>query len=204
MGQRWIDADVRVTHRALIVTGVLLGGAGVVLDVLSPSAGSVGFGAAAHTGYVLTVLLIGGTLGHRWWYFGPTRVFRRELGGPDGWLDRHDLARTAGADGIRCAVPAQPVPGTGPSVPVTAYGWQVGQLVSGGPWVRLPGGPARGGRGWRWRTGAHGRGRCTRRGRADSAWSARRAAARPSSWSTSSSTAPAPPSFPRRNRSWWC
>ena len=137
MGQRWIDADVRVTHRALIVTGVLLGGAGVVLDVLSPSAGSVGFGAAADTGYVLAVLLIGGTLGHRWWYFHPARVFRRELGGPDGWLDRHDLARTAGADGIRSGVPAQPVPGTGPSAPVTAYGWQVGHLVSGGPWVRL-------------------------------------------------------------------
>jgi hypothetical protein len=135
MGQRKTDADVRITHRALIASGVLLGLAGVALDVVPLLADSVAFGAAAQTGYILAILLVGGTLAHRRWYFGPTRVFRRELGGPDGWLDRHDLARSAGEHGVRASAP--PGVGSGPGAPVTDYGWLVGRLVSGGPRVRL-------------------------------------------------------------------
>lgn len=128
------DAEVRTTHRALIACGAVLGVAGLVVNLLPLFAGSVAFGAAAQTGYLLAILLVGGTLIHRWWYFGPTRAFRRELGGPDGWLDRHDLARTAGADGVRAAAP----PGAGgPGAVVTDYGWQVGRLESGGRRVRL-------------------------------------------------------------------
>jgi type IV secretion system protein VirD4 len=134
MGQRSREVDVRVTQRSLIVVGVLLGLAGLVLDVVPVLADSPSFGAAAQTGYVLAILLVGGTLLHRWWYFHPTRSFRRELGGPDGWLDRHDLARTAGEQGIRAAAP----PGSGRADgPVTDYGWQVGRLESGGRTVRL-------------------------------------------------------------------
>ena len=127
MSQRRTDAEVRVTHRSLIVVGALLGLAGLVLDVVPLVAESVAFGAAAQTGYILAILFIGGTLAHRWWYFHPTRAFRRELGGPDGWLDRHDLARGAGEHGVRAAAP----PGSArPDGSVTDYGWQVGRLVS--------------------------------------------------------------------------
>lgn len=135
MGQRKPDADVRVTHRALIATGVVLGVVGVALDVVPLLADSPPFGAAAQTGYILAIGLVGGTLTHRWWYFHPTRVFRRELGDPDGWLDRHDLARTAAEQGVRAAAP--PGSGSGPAAPVTDYGWLVGTLESGGPRVRL-------------------------------------------------------------------
>ncbi|MHA6631870.1 type IV secretory system conjugative DNA transfer family protein [Pseudonocardia sichuanensis] len=117
------------------MVGVLLGLAGLVLDVVPLLAGSPPFGAAAQTGYILAIGLVGGTLAHRWWYFHPTRVFRRELGGPVGWLDRHDLARSAGEHGIRAV--AAPGSAVGPASPVTDYGWQVGRLVSGGPSVRL-------------------------------------------------------------------
>src|SRR5919202_3062600 len=127
MGQRRPDADVRVMHRSLIVVGVLLGLAGLVLDVVPLVADSVAFGAAAQTGYILALLFVGATLAHRWWYFHPTRAFRRELGGPDGWLDRHDLARTAGEHGVRAAAPA----GSSRDRSVTDYGWRVGRLVSG-------------------------------------------------------------------------
>src|SRR3954454_5310760 len=134
MSQRGTDADVRVTHRSLVVVGVLLGLAGLGLDVVPVVADSVAFDAAAQTGYTLAILFVGGTVTHRWCYFHPTRAFRRELGGPDGWLDRHDLARSAGADGVRAAAP----PGSGrPDGPITDYGWQVGRLVSGGLRVRL-------------------------------------------------------------------
>jgi hypothetical protein len=134
MSQRRTDAEVRVTHRSLIVVGALLGLAGLVLDVVPLVAASVAFGAAAQTGYILAILFVGGTLAHRWWYFHPTRAFRRELGGPDGWLDRHDLARGAGEHGVRAAAP----PGSArPDGSVTDYGWQVGRLVSGGLRVRL-------------------------------------------------------------------
>ncbi len=143
MGTHRTDAEVRTTHRALTACGVALGGAGLALNLVPLFAGSVAFGAAAHTGYLLAALLIGGVLMHRWWYFGPTRAFRRELGGPEGWLDRHDLARTAGARGVRAAAP--PGSGTGPAAPVTAYGWLVGHLVSGGLRVRYLWRP----RGWR-------------------------------------------------------
>jgi hypothetical protein len=133
MSQRGTDADVRVTHRSLVVVGVLLGLAGLVLDVVPVVADSVAFDAAAQTGYSLAILFVGGTVAHRWWYFHPTRAFRRELGGPDGWLDRHDLARGAGEHGVRAAAP----PGSGrPDGVVTGYGWQVGWLVSGGLRVR--------------------------------------------------------------------
>lgn len=132
MGRK-TDAEVRVTHRALFVCGVLLGLAGLILNVVPLFAGSVEFGAAAVTGYVLAVLLAGGVWAHRRWYFGPVRVFRRELGGRDGWLDRHDLDRGAGERGVRAAAP----PGSGsPDGPVTDFGWQVGCLVSGGLRVR--------------------------------------------------------------------
>ena len=143
MGIRRTDPEVRTTHRALIVCGVLLGLAGLTLNVLPLFAGSVAFGAAAQTGYLLAITLIGGTLIHRWWYFGPTRAFRRELGGPDGWLDRHDLDRTAGAAGVRAAAPPGSV--AGPNAAVTDYGWRVGHLVSGGLRVRYRWRP----RGWR-------------------------------------------------------
>lgn len=134
MGQRRTEVDVRLTQRALIVTGVLLGLAGLVLDVVPLLADSVAFGAAAQTGYILAILLVGGTLLHRRWYFHPTRSFRRELGGSDGWLDRHDLVRAAGEHGVRAAAP----PGSGrPDGPVTDYGWQVGRLESGGIATRL-------------------------------------------------------------------
>jgi type IV secretion system protein VirD4 len=134
MSQRRTDAEVRVTHRSLIAVGVLLGLAGLVLDVVPLLAESVAFGAAAQTGYILAILFVSATLAHRRWYFHPTRAFRRELGGPDGWLDRHDLARSAGEHGVRAAAP----PGSGrPDGPVTDYGWQVGRLVSGGLRVRL-------------------------------------------------------------------
>src|SRR3954452_17906711 len=127
MSQRWTDGEVRVTHRSLIAAGLLLGLAGLVLDMVPLVADSPPFGAAAQTGYILAILLIVGTWAHRWWYFHPTQVFRRELGGPDGWLDRHDLARTAGAGGVRAAA----APGSGrPDGSATDYGWQVGRLVS--------------------------------------------------------------------------
>ena len=135
MGSPRTDAEVRTSHRALWVCGVLLALAGLVLNVVPLFAGSAAFGAAAQTGYLLAILLIGGTWAHRWWYFGPTRAFRRELGGPDGWLDHHDLARSAGERGVRAAAP--PGSGSGPAAPVTDYGWRVGQLVSGGLRVRL-------------------------------------------------------------------
>ena len=132
MGQRRTDAEVRITHRALLVCGVLLGLAGVVLDVLPWLADSPPFGVAAKTGYLLAVLLVGGTWAHRRWYFGSTQVFRRELGGPDGWLDRHDLAHGASERGLRATAPGSGRPGG----PITDHGWQVGRLVSGGLRVR--------------------------------------------------------------------
>ena len=136
MSQRRTDAEVRVTHRSLIAVGVLLGLAGLVLDVVPLLAESVAFGAAAQTGYILAILFVGATLVHRRWYFHPTRAFRRELGGPDGWLDRHDLARSAGEHGVRALAGAAPPSSGRRDGSVTDYGWQVGHLVSGGLHVR--------------------------------------------------------------------
>ena len=112
---------------------MLLGLAGLVIDVVPLVAESVAFGAAAQTGYILAILLVGGTLAHRV-VLPQAGVPPRALGGPDGWLDRHDLAHGAGEHG--CAPPRRPAPPapTGRS-PTTR--WQVGRLVSGGLRVRL-------------------------------------------------------------------
>lgn len=132
MGGARTDAEVRTAYRALIVVGLLSGAVGLVLDVVPLLASSPAFGAAAQTGYILAILLVGGTLLRRRWFFHPHRVFRRELGGPDGWLDRHDLARTAGEVGVRASAP----PGGGADAPISDCGWLVGYLVSGGLRVR--------------------------------------------------------------------
>lgn len=138
MGQRWAPGDVRSAHRSYIAAGLMLTAAAAWLDFWPGFAGHAPLQAAGKAGYVLAILMVGGTWLHRRWYFEPTRVFRRELGGPDGWLDRHDLARSAGEEGIRRTAHPGAAPPQG--APVTAYGWRVGHLVSGGPWLR-----------WTWR-----------------------------------------------------
>lgn len=130
MGHRRTDAEVRVTHRALVTVGLLLVGVAVALVTVSIAAGSAQFTGAAVACGVVGVVLTVATLLRRRYYFASARSFRRELGA-DGWLDRHDLARTAGADALRASAPPE-VGGR----PIRRYGWRVGELVSGGPRVR--------------------------------------------------------------------
>jgi hypothetical protein len=81
-----------------------------------------------------------------------------------------------------CAPPPRPGRGRGRRRRSPTTGGESGSscpVACGCGWC---GGRGRGGRGGGCGTGGRGRGRCSRRGRADSAWSARRARARPSSW----------------------
>ena len=136
------EHDVRTTQAkvgglgmALTAGSALLAGASTwpLLDSLALT------GAAA--GSVATA----GAAAHHRYYFVPKRRFRRELGGPTGWLDAQDLAATAGPDAVR-----KHAAGTWPrdpwQHPVNMSGWEAGRLVSGprhlrgrpvySPWAR--------------------------------------------------------------------
>jgi len=133
-GQRWTGSEIRGMHRSCTAAGLVLAAVAAWLDRWPALAGYPSLQAAGKAGYMLAIGMVGGAWAHRRWYFHPDRAFRRELGGPDGWLDRHDLARSAGETGIRATAHAGgPLP---PDTPTTTHGWRVGHLVSGGFWLR--------------------------------------------------------------------
>ncbi|OLM28266.1 hypothetical protein Ae717Ps2_6605c [Pseudonocardia sp. Ae717_Ps2] len=139
----------RTEHEVRAVE-VRVGAAGAAAAV-----GSAVLGAATGVPLVDAIALLGGAAGsvtaaaaacHHRYYFEPNRRFRRELGGPAGWLDEQDLRSTAGADAVR-----QLAVGTwGERDPwahhVAVSGWEAGRLVSGprrlrgrrvySPWAR--------------------------------------------------------------------
>lgn len=141
----WTEPQVRAAHRGLAGVGAGLAGVGALADFTPLVADVAAFDAAAHAGYTMGLLCAGGAAAHRRWYFSPGRVFRRELGGPTGWLDGADLEQTAGASAVqRAAGPtaltgATPIGGTSwrrGRGSVAAAGFCVGRLVSGGRLVR--------------------------------------------------------------------
>ena len=83
----------------------------------------------------LGLVTIAGVCWHRRWYFRPAQRLRRDLGDPEGWLDRHDYDTAAGPDALRrhgetVEPQTRPAPGEAPPV-ITRHGWSPGVLVSG-------------------------------------------------------------------------
>ncbi|MBW0105795.1 type IV secretory system conjugative DNA transfer family protein, partial [Pseudonocardia sp. KRD291] len=83
---------------------------------------------------------------HHRFYFEPRRRFRRELGGPTGWLDAQDLAAAASAEAVRKHAAGTWADRDPWRHPVNVSGWEAGRLVSGprhlrrrpvySPWAR--------------------------------------------------------------------
>ena len=88
----------------------------------------------------LGLVTIGGVCWHRRWYFHPAQRLRRDLGDPEGWLDRHDYDTAAGPEALRrdgedIEPHTRPAPGEAPPA-ITRHGWSPGVLVSGPRSVR--------------------------------------------------------------------
>lgn len=141
------EREVRRWHWQLAAAGLACGVMGVFTSklllpatpdstaVLLPFDPAGPLQAAVVLLYVMGLGCIGVAIAHRRWYFHPTQRFRRELGDPEGWLDRHDYDTTAGPDALRrdgehTEPHTQPTRGE-PAPPVTRYGFSPGRLVSG-------------------------------------------------------------------------
>jgi hypothetical protein len=123
------DAEVRSLQRRVVLAAIGYALLSFALARLGWQVRAVH--TAALTGWLIAMLLGAVVFAHWRWYFGRRQVFLRELGGPAGWLNRHDLADTAGLDALRRAAGA---PRTGPPVSlpgVNRWGFEVGRLVSG-------------------------------------------------------------------------
>jgi type IV secretory pathway TraG/TraD family ATPase VirD4 len=92
--------------------------------------------AAVVTGWLIALLLGSGVLAHWRWYFGRRQSFLRELGGPAGWLNRHDLTDSAGVDALRRAAGASAAGSVSRIRGINPWGFEVGRLVSGSRWLR--------------------------------------------------------------------
>lgn len=144
------EREVRRAQWEIAGVGMLAIGMGLALVVLLPDplAPSVlpleptrPLQAAATLCFTVGLLGIGGAVAHRRWYFSSAQRFRRELGDPEGWLDREDYDSAAGEEALRRGGEREephtrPGPGEAPP-PVTRYGFSPGTLVSG---RRGPGG----------------------------------------------------------------
>ena len=140
----------RRTEHEVRAAQVRAGGLGATV-----AAGSAALGTATGVPLLDAIALLGGAAGsvtaaaaacHHRYFFEPNRRFRRELGGPAGWLDEQDLAATAGAGAVRRLA----VGTWGARDPwryaVSVSGWEAGRLVSGprrlrgrpvySPWAR--------------------------------------------------------------------
>ncbi|WP_224386184.1 type IV secretory system conjugative DNA transfer family protein [Pseudonocardia sp. ICBG1293] len=132
------DAEIRSRHQ-------VLGGGGLAVAV-----GSAGLAAApvweSLAGLVDDAALVGGAVGslaaagalvHHRWHFHPARVFRRELGGQDGWLSNRDVAEQAGERGVRLTAAGIFRDRDPFTAPLHFSGWEAGRLVSGPAHLRL-------------------------------------------------------------------
>ena len=86
--------------------------------------------------FTAALLFICGPIWHRRWYFSATQRFRRELGDPEGWLDRHDYDTEAGPEALRRDGEHREPRTAGQGLPVTRFGFSPGTLVSGAREVR--------------------------------------------------------------------
>ncbi len=93
---------------------------------------------ATTPGEIVGGVLVGGAVAHNRWYFSARKRLQRELG-EDGWLNRHDMATSAGAaamyrqaDHIRPDLPIRrPGDRWRRRQPVSQYATKVGKIVSG-------------------------------------------------------------------------
>ena len=83
--------------------------------------------AAATLLAIASMLVLGAGVHHRWFFSGRQRL-RRDLGGPAGWLDVHDLRDTCGE---RAVLAEAENFWRRPTLSVEQAGWVVGEPISG-------------------------------------------------------------------------
>lgn len=137
------DCEIARLHTRAGAAGIAATAASAWLDAASswPLLGSL-----ALVGGAGGSMLTAATAAHHAWWTHPRTRLRRALGGPVGWLDAHDLATTCGAAAVRRHAAALWPGHDWGQAPVSAAGWEAGQLVSGprslrrrriySPWTR--------------------------------------------------------------------
>ncbi|MCD2191223.1 type IV secretory system conjugative DNA transfer family protein [Actinomycetospora soli] len=95
---------------------------------LVPATAVLGLVGAGFAG--LAVLVLVAVWLHHRWFFSAMQRLRRDLGGPAGWLDHHDLRETAGEEAVVAEAESfwRRPHGT---VTAAQAGWRLGELISG-------------------------------------------------------------------------
>lgn len=140
------EHEVRRLHWELVAVGVMAVVMGLLLVVLLPAGVAPSLlplhptrplQAATTMCFLVGLLFIGAAVLHRRWYFSQARRFRRELGDPEGWLDRYDYDAEAGPDAVRAenerVEPHTRLDARETPLPMMRHGFSPGRLVSG-PW----------------------------------------------------------------------
>lgn len=125
-----MGTNAKLTELQVGGGAVVVGGLAYILDSFAED-GSPIDAITTPLMWLAGVVLLGVVV-HNRWYFSRKQRWRRELGGPDGWLDRHGYRDHCSPKALReHGTDLRPGMTITRSTPISELGWCAGRLVTG-------------------------------------------------------------------------